>query len=172
MAAPVIGKRLGHYEIQAKIGAGGMGEVYRALDTKLDREVALKILPPQMAQDADRRQRFEREAKAVAALRHPHIVTIHSVEEAEGCTFLTMELLEGQTLARLPARQVPRDRHPHRRCRWARALEGHHAPRSQARERHAGARPAGEGARLRPGEDDVARLHGTDGHRRCKGPHR
>ena len=98
METLVIGKRLAHYEIRSKIGAGGMGEVYRALDTKLEREIALKILPPQMAQDPDRRQRFEREAKAVAALRHPHIVTIHSVEEAEGYTFLTMELLEGNTL--------------------------------------------------------------------------
>ena len=111
MAAPVIGKRLGHYEIQAKIGAGGMGEVYRALDTRLEREVALKILPPQMAQDSERRQRFEREAKAVAALRHPHIVTIHSVEEAEGCTFLTMELLEGHTLAQaMPPGGFPLER--------------------------------------------------------------
>ena len=95
----MIGKRLGHYEIVAKIGAGGMGEVYRARDTKLEREVAVKILPPPMAQDPERRARFAREAKAVAALRHPHIVTIHSVEEIDGVPFLTMELLQGRTLA-------------------------------------------------------------------------
>ena len=99
----MIGKRLAHYEILEKIGAGGMGEVFRARDTKLERAVAVKILPSQMMQDPDRRKRFEREAKAVAALRHPNIVTIYSVEEADGVTFFTMELLEGETLAeRIP----------------------------------------------------------------------
>jgi Tol biopolymer transport system component len=78
-----------------------MGEVYRARDTKLDRDVALKILPPDMAADPDRRSRFEREARAVAALKHPHIVTIHSVEHSDDTHFLTMELVEGRTLADL-----------------------------------------------------------------------
>jgi hypothetical protein len=81
---PMIGKALSHYEVLAKIGQGGMGEVYRALDTKLDREVALKVLPTDMAGDPERIERFEREAKAVAALKHPNIVTIHSVEEIDG----------------------------------------------------------------------------------------
>ena len=88
----MIGKRLGHYQVVDKLGAGGMGEVYRATDTKLRREVALKVLPPDMALDPERLARFQREARAVAALNHPHIVTIFSVEEADGIHFLTMEL--------------------------------------------------------------------------------
>jgi serine/threonine protein kinase len=72
------GSRLGHYEIAELIGEGGMGQVYRAHDTKLHRDVALKVLPPDTASDPERRQRFEREARAVAALNHPNIVTIHS----------------------------------------------------------------------------------------------
>lgn len=92
------GSTLSHYRIVSQLGAGGMGEVYRALDTKLGREVALKILPQASAGDPDRIERFKREARAVAALNHPHIVTIYSVEEAGGIHFLTMELVEGRTL--------------------------------------------------------------------------
>jgi serine/threonine protein kinase/WD40 repeat protein len=107
----MIGKKLAHYEILEKIGAGGMGEVYRAHDTKLDREVALKVLPADMARDPQRLERFEREAKAVAALKHPNIVTIHSVEEADGLRFLTMELVEGKSLSNiLPKEGLPLDR--------------------------------------------------------------
>jgi serine/threonine protein kinase/tetratricopeptide (TPR) repeat protein len=95
----VIGRRLAHYEIGKKLGQGGMGEVYRAHDTKLGRDVALKILPGEKAFDPERRARFEREARAVAALKHPNIVTIYSVEEFEGVPFLTMELVEGRSLA-------------------------------------------------------------------------
>src|ERR1700686_1183683 len=95
------GPRLAVYEIQAPIGAGGMGEVYRATDTKLGRGVAVKILPTEMAQDADRLARFHRGARAVAALNHPNVVTLYSVEECDGVHFLTMELLEGQPLDRL-----------------------------------------------------------------------
>ena len=91
----VIGRRLGHYLVQERLGSGGMGEVYLAEDTKLGRQVALKVLPPEMARDPQRQERFRREAKAVAALKHPNIVTIHSVEEAEGLLFLTLELVEG-----------------------------------------------------------------------------
>jgi serine/threonine-protein kinase len=94
----VIGRRLGHYLVQERLGSGGMGEVYLAEDTKLGRQVALKLLPPEMARDERRRERFRREARAVAALRHPNIVTIHSVEEAEGLLFLALELVEGLTL--------------------------------------------------------------------------
>jgi serine/threonine protein kinase len=97
----LIGKTLNHYRITAQLGKGGMGEVYAAEDTKLDRKVALKILPAEMATDAERRMRFEREAKAVAALNHPNIVTIHSVEESEGTHFITMELVEGKPLSAL-----------------------------------------------------------------------
>jgi serine/threonine protein kinase len=97
----VIGRTLAHYQITALIGAGGMGEVYRATDSKLGREVALKVMSAQMASDPDRLQRFHREARAVAALNHPHIVTIFSVEEADGLNFLTMELVAGETLDRI-----------------------------------------------------------------------
>src|SRR5579859_3926234 len=92
------GTQLGAYEIKSAIGAGGMGEVYRATDTKLGREVAVKILPAEMAQDSDRLARFHREARAVAALNHPSVVTLYSVEECDGVHFLTMELVEGLSL--------------------------------------------------------------------------
>jgi serine/threonine protein kinase/tetratricopeptide (TPR) repeat protein len=95
------GTRLAVYEIQAPIGAGGMGEVYRATDTKLGRGVAVKILPTEMAQDPDRLARFHREARAVATLNHPNVVTLYSVEECDGVHFLTMELIEGQPLDRM-----------------------------------------------------------------------
>ncbi len=94
----MVGKQLNHYEIVRKLGEGGMGEVYVAHDTKLNRDVALKLLPPELAENRDRLERFEREAKTVAALNHPNIVTIYSVEEADGLRFMTMELIEGQTL--------------------------------------------------------------------------
>ena len=94
----MTGRTLGHYRVAAKIGAGAMGEVYRATDMKLGRDVALKVLPAETAHDPDRLARFQREARAVAALNHPHIVTLYSVEEAEGIHFLTMELVEGQPL--------------------------------------------------------------------------
>src|SRR5271154_3369017 len=98
------GTKLGPYEIQSPLGAGGMGEVHRATDTKLGRDVALKVLPPEMAGDPERLARFQREARAIAALNHPHIVTIFSVEESEGVHFITMELVDGQTLDRcIPA---------------------------------------------------------------------
>jgi serine/threonine protein kinase len=94
-------ENLSHYEIKERIGAGGMGEVYRARDTKLGREVALKLLPETLASDPERRARFEREARAIAALNHPNIVTVHSIEEDGGRHFLTMELVEGKTLSSL-----------------------------------------------------------------------
>jgi Tol biopolymer transport system component len=95
----MVSETLAHYRIVEKLGQGGMGEVYVAEDTKLDRRVALKVLPPELA-DPQHLARFEREAKAVAALNHPNIVTLHSVEEADGVRFLTMELVEGETLTR------------------------------------------------------------------------
>ncbi len=97
----MIGTTLAHYRITAALGAGGMGEVWRATDTKLGREVALKVLPEEFVDDPQRLDRFEREARAVASLNHPHIVTIHSVEEADGIRFLTMELIEGRSLDKL-----------------------------------------------------------------------
>src|SRR5258708_3857858 len=93
------GTRLGPYEIVAAIGAGGMGEVYRARDTRLDRTVAVKVLSADVAADPDRRARFEREARAIAALSHPHICTIHDVGRHEEIDYLVMEYLDGETLA-------------------------------------------------------------------------
>ncbi|MCC7181092.1 MAG: protein kinase [Acidobacteria bacterium] len=95
------GTRIGQYEVRAPLGAGGMGEVYRAHDARLGRDVALKVLHPEVARDAVRLERFAREARAVAALNHPHIVTIYSTEEADGIRFMTMELVEGRPLDEL-----------------------------------------------------------------------
>src|SRR5271163_3298671 len=92
------GAKLGPYEILAPIGAGGMGEVYRAKDTRLGRDVALKILPDSFARDADCLRRFEQEARAVATLNHPNILAIHDIGKYEGSPFLVSELLEGETL--------------------------------------------------------------------------
>jgi serine/threonine protein kinase len=94
------GTRLGIYEITAAIGEGGMGQVFRARDTKLDRDVAIKILPEAFAHDADRLARFEREAKVLASLNHPHIAAIFGLEESDGVTALVMELVEGDDLSR------------------------------------------------------------------------
>src|SRR3954471_20143577 len=93
------GVRLGAYEVIALLGAGGMGEVYRARDTTLGRDVALKILPPLFAADPDRRARLTREAHVLASLNHPHIASIYGIEEADGITALVLELLEADTLA-------------------------------------------------------------------------
>ncbi|MDO8677286.1 MAG: protein kinase [Acidobacteriota bacterium] len=102
------GAQLGAYRIIAILGSGGMGEVYRAHDARLGRDVALKILPDATAKDPDGLARFEREARAVAALNHPHIVTIYTTEEDAGIRFLTMELVEGRTLDQIiPARGMP-----------------------------------------------------------------
>src|SRR5881628_2114088 len=92
------GARFGPYEILAPLGAGGMGEVYRAKDTKLGREVAIKVLPESVSADPERLARFEREARALASLNHPNIVTVYSVEEAGNMRLLAMELVEGHTL--------------------------------------------------------------------------
>ena len=93
------GAKLGPYEILAPLGAGGMGEVYRARDTRLDRSVAIKVLPSHLSSDPQRRERFEREAKAISALNHPHICTLHDIGREGETDFLVMELVEGQTLA-------------------------------------------------------------------------
>ena len=95
------GTRVGAYEIIAALGTGGMGEVYRARDTRLRRDVALKLLPPEVTREPGRLARFDREARAIAALNHPHIVTIYSTEHADDIRFMTMELVEGQTLGDL-----------------------------------------------------------------------
>ena len=93
------GTKLGPYEITGAIGAGGMGEVYRARDTRLDRTVAIKVLPQHLADTPDAKQRFEREARAISALNHPHICAFYDVESQNGADFLVMEYIEGETLA-------------------------------------------------------------------------
>jgi len=104
------GVRLGPYEIQAPIGAGGMGEVYRARDTRLDRTVAVKVLPAQLAADPQLRERFDREARAISSLSHPHICALFDVGRQDDVDFLVMEFLEGQTLGeRLAGGALPFD---------------------------------------------------------------
>src|SRR6516162_6763435 len=106
------GQRLGPYEILSPLGAGGMGEVYRARDTRLERIVALKILPKEFSCDPLRKQRFEQEAKTISSLNHPHICVLHDIGHQDGVDFLVMECVEGETLAKrlekgpLPMEQV------------------------------------------------------------------
>src|SRR5580693_5566035 len=106
------GRRLGPYEILSAIGAGGMGEVYKARDTRLDRIVAIKVLPTHLADRSELRERFELEAKTIASLNHPHICTLHDIGQQDGIDYLVMEYLEGETLAQrlqkgaLPLEQV------------------------------------------------------------------
>ncbi len=92
------GTKLGPYEIVSPLGAGGMGEVYRARDTRLERDVAVKVLPANLSSDPSLQQRLEREAKAVSKLSHPHICTLHDIGHQDGVDFLVMELVEGETL--------------------------------------------------------------------------
>ena len=93
------GARVGAYEILSAIGAGGMGEVYRARDTRLERTVAIKVLPADLSSDPDRRERFDREARAISSLNHPHICILHDVGNQDGTSFLVMEYLEDETLS-------------------------------------------------------------------------
>ncbi|HET9262364.1 MAG TPA: protein kinase, partial [Vicinamibacterales bacterium] len=123
----LVGRQLGAYRIDAPIGAGGMGEVYRAKDTRLGRDVALKILPVAFAADPQRRARFEREARAVAALNHPNICTIHDVGHEQGIDFLVMELVDGESLgARLAQGALPLDEALARAIEIADALDKAH----------------------------------------------
>ncbi|MCP5115239.1 MAG: serine/threonine protein kinase, partial [bacterium] len=106
----MIGNSISHYEITGKLGEGGMGVVYRARDTKLDREVAIKVLPEDLARDRTRMERFRREARLLAQLNHPNIASIYGVEESDGVFALVMELAEGSTLAdRLATGPLPGD---------------------------------------------------------------
>ena len=176
----LVGQRLGVYTIRSLLGVGGMGEVYRAHDDRLGREVAIKVLPPAFTADPERRARFEREARMLATLNHPHIGAIYGVEEADGVRGLVLELVEGETLAeriarqrdrrasarpgpctRLADRRGARHRAADRRRARRRPREGHRPPRPEAREHqdHAGRR--GEGARLRPGEGGECRQLAT-----------
>jgi serine/threonine protein kinase len=138
------GSRVGPYLIVSAIGAGGMGEVYRARDSRLNRDVALKVLPDVFAADADRLARFTREAQALAALNHPNIAHIHGLEDqGGGATALVMELVEGEELAAhvargpLPIPDVVAIARQHRRCSGERARTGHCPSRPEAGEHQA-----------------------------------
>jgi serine/threonine protein kinase len=100
----MIGRTLGPYEVLAKLGEGGMGEVYRARDTRLGRSVAIKLLPSDLAADPDLRERFDREARIISSLNHPHICALYDVGCHDGIDFLVMEYLDGETLADRVAR--------------------------------------------------------------------
>src|SRR5215831_14783746 len=102
----MIGQTLGHYRIEAKLGEGGMGVVYRAVDIRLDRLVAIKVLPEDAVANADRKRRFVQEAKAASALNHPNIVTIYDIDQDHGVDFVAMEFVPGKTLDRRLSREV------------------------------------------------------------------
>ena len=122
-----IGSKIGPYEIQGPLGAGGMGEVYRALDTQLEREVAIKVLPPGLANDAERLARFDREAKILASLNHPNIAMVYGLAEAGGQRALAMELVPGDTLAvRIKRGAIPAEEAAKIASQIAEALEAAH----------------------------------------------
>ena len=148
---------IAHYRITSKLGEGGMGEVWRATDTKLGRDVAIKIIPEAFAQDADRMARFKREAQVLASLNHPNIAAIYGVEERA----LVMELVEGPTLAeRIAQGPIPLDEALPIARQIAEALEyahekGDRPSRSEACQRQGHSRGSREGARLRLGQGVV-----------------
>ena len=122
-----VGSQLAHYTIRAKLGEGGMGQVFRAEDSRLKRDVAIKVLPPSMADDSERMLRLEREAQLLAQLEHPNIAAIHGLEEADGVRFLVMQLVEGQDLdVRLDAGAIPVTEALQIALQIARALESAH----------------------------------------------
>ncbi|RPI18976.1 MAG: serine/threonine protein kinase, partial [Acidobacteria bacterium] len=124
----MIGTSINHYAIKGKLGQGGMGEVYRAIDTRLHRQVALKVLPAIFASDEDRMARFEREAQVLASLNHPNIASIYGIEEANGTRVLVMELAEGEDLSERIARgPMPLDEAMPIALQIAEALESAHA---------------------------------------------
>ena len=154
----MIGRTLDRYTIDAKLGEGGMGVVYKALDTQLSRPVALKILPHEYVADPARKLRFVQEAKAASALNHPGIVTVHDIGSDAGIDFIVMEYVDGTTLDQmipvkgLPPAQALAPCRGDRGCCCRRTPGRHHPSRSQAVERHRlGQRPP-QGPRLRPGE--------------------
>ena len=123
----MVGQTLGHYRILEKLGVGGMGEVYRALDTKLGRDVAIKVLLGEFARSPERLARFEREARALASLNHPNIAAIYGFEQSEGVPFLVLELVPGPTLAeRIAAGAMPLDEALRTARQMAEALEAAH----------------------------------------------
>ena len=153
---PAPGTTLLHYRLVEPIGQGGMGVVWRALDTTLSRDVAIKVLPDLFAGDPERLARFNREAKLLASLSHPNIAAIYGLHDAEGLRFLVMELVRGRGSRRADragadaGRRVDRDRAAHRRGARGGARERRHPPRPEARERPPRRRRDGQDPRLRP----------------------
>ena len=154
----MVGRRLLHFEILEKLGEGGMGVVYKARDTHLDRFVAIKVLPAEKVADPERQRRFVQEARAASALNHPNIITVHDITQAEGLDFIVMEHVDGKSLDALIPRpgmrlsEVLRIGVAGRGRAGGRSCEGHHSSRSQAGQRDGGGRRRGEGARLRARE--------------------
>ena len=172
------GTRLGPYEILAPLGAGGMGEVYRAKDPRLGREVAIKVLPASFSQDPDRLKRFEQEARAAGVLNHPNITAVHDFGTHDDAPYIVTELLEGETLrARLLSGSLPRAqghrlRHPDREGPRGGAREGDRPPGPEAREPVPDEGRAGQDPRLRPREaEDRGRRERPDGLRNGLGRH-
>ena len=162
----LVGRRLSEYELTERIGAGGMGEVYRARDVKLGRDVAIKVLPGPLAHDVERVSRFRREAQILATLNHPHIAAIYALEESDGVLGLVLELVEGATLAdrSIKAAAVERsadDRVSNCRCARDSARQGHRPPRSQTGEYESDAKRHREGAGFRTGESSSDRFRLT-----------
>jgi hypothetical protein len=158
----LLGQQIGSYKVISLLGAGGMGEVYLAQDARLERRVAVKMLPAELASDPERMRRFVREAKAASALNHPNVATIHEIGEADGTSFIVMEYVEGQD-AGCQDQQWPTyygrdsgDRHPSGRCPRRSPYERHHPSRHQACQLHAHETGSDKGAGLRPGESHAA----------------
>jgi len=159
---PEIGQTISHYRIIEKLGQGGMGEVFRARDTQLNRDVALKVLPADFAADADRLARFQREAQVLASFNHPHIAQIYGLADEEGTRALVMELVEGPTLAdRIERGPVPVEEALPMTVQLAEALE--YGPRA----RHSSPRP-----KALQHKDHARRRRESAGLRACQGARR
>ena len=162
------GHVIGGYTILSRLGAGGMGEVYRARDTKLGREVAIKILPRLFAADPERLARFEREARMLASLNHPHIAAIYGLEDMDGYASARPRAGRGRDAGRAdrragrsPLAEALTIAQPDRRSARSRAREGHRPPRSEARQHQDHARRRRQGARLRSGEGGCGQRAGS-----------